>query len=386
MLCLALTGCGTTSSGAADPPPSSPTTASTQPSPSHSTTTQTHDTPAATTIAGDPKARLGAFSAIPGHPERRAATWYVCRDTRCYHRTSAAVVTTDGFRHRTVVDLPVSRDYFGYAFQPAGPDHFVVTVNAGHPRLVDLHGHVQVIAVSGPTGLLAPGEVAIGGKVFRHWLALDPDTGAAHPLSTPRDTVEVETGPSGQLRVLTSDFSYFWSDDRGRTWHRMPLPPGDRHLMVGMIPTVDDSVHALQLGGDGATLFPWDTVLKSTDGRTWTPYDGPDDPDDPKGYGNPVAVLPDGRLVLNIDGWSDWRKNHPPAHPLGLYAGADWAHLKPVPFTGPFAQQEPHAFGLSILDVAVTPASVTIYAQTPDEEGVVSSTDGGISWHDELAR
>jgi hypothetical protein len=320
---------------------------------------------------------------IPGHPERRAATWYGCRDARCYHRTSAAVVTTDGFRDRTVVHLPPSRNYFGYAFQPAGPDHFVVTVNAEHPRLIDLHGHVQVIRVSGSPGPLARGEVAVGGKALRHWLGLDPDTGSAHPLSTPRDTAEVQTQPSGQLRALTVDFGYFWSDDRGGSWHHVQLPPGDRQLMVGMIPTTDDSVQALQLGGDGATLFPWDTVLKSIDGAQWTSYDGPDDP---KGYGDPLAVLPDGRLLLDIEGWSDQRGSRPSVNPSGFWGGTDWAHLQPVPLAWPFAGQDSHRFVPTILDVATTTSSVTLYAQTPDQSGVVSSSDGGNSWRPERAR
>jgi hypothetical protein len=381
-----LTGCGSSSSVPVSTPPPAHHTKTTRTITTRTITGRdrtTRDRTGTARIVSDPDARLGAFSVIPGHPGRRAATWYVCRDARCDHRTSAAVVTTDGFGDRTVVDLPPSRNYFGYAFQPAGPDHFVVTVNAGHPRLIDLHGHVQDIHVGGTTSPIARGEVAVGGKALRHWLALDPDTGSAHPLSTPRDTVEVQTQPSGQLRALTLHFGYFWSDDGGGSWHHVQLPPGDRRLMVGMIPTTGDSVQALQLGGDGATGFPWDHVLRSTDDRTWTSYDGPDDP---QGYGDPVAVLPDGRLLLDIDGWSDWRKNHPPEHPLGLYTGADWAHLQPVPFTGPFARQDPHAFGLSIFDVAVTTQSVTVYAQTPDQSGVVSSTDGGGTWKRVRAR
>jgi hypothetical protein len=153
--------------------------------------------------------------------------------------------------------------------------------------------------------------------------------------------------------------------------------------MVGMIPTVDDSLHALQLGGDGATLFPWEHVLKSTDGRTWTSYDGPRDP---LGYGNPVAVLPDGRLLLELDGWSDARIHHPSAHPIGLYSGTDWTHLQPIPLTGPFADQDPRTFFLMALDVAVTARAVTIYAETPDQAGVVSSVDGGPTWRHERAR
>lgn len=368
-----LTACGSDpSTPAAVLPPAHHATRSPTPSPAGHTTR----------IADDPQARLGAFGVIPGHPERRAATWYVCRDTRCSHRTSAAVVTSDGFRRRALVDLPESHTYFGYGFQPAGPDHFVVTVNAMHPRLVDLHGHVKGITVGGSVGPLASGEVPIGAKTV-HWLGLDPDTGVAHPLSAPRDTAQMYVEPSGQLRVLTVHFGYFWSDDRGGSWHRMPLPPGDRSLMAGIVPTTDDSVHALQLGGDGATGFPWEHVLESTDGRTWTSYDGPRDP---LGYGDPVAVLPGGRLVLDIHGWSDARNHHPSAHPVGFYTGTDWGELQAVPLAGPFAHQDSHTFDPMTLDVAVTTRSVTIYAKRLDERGVVSSTDGGATWNAVPAR
>ena len=325
-----LTACGSDpSTPAAVLPPAHHATRSPTPSPAGHTTR----------IADDPQARLGAFGVIPGHPERRAATWYVCRDTRCSHRTSAAVVTSDGFRHRALVDLPESHTHFGYGFQPAGPDHFVVTVNAMHPRLVDLHGHVKGITVGGSVGPLASGEVPMGAKTV-HWLGLDPDTGVAHPLSTPRDTAQMYVEPSGQLRVLTVHFGYFWSDDRGGSWHRMPLPPGDRSLMAGIVPTTDDSVHALQLGGDGATGFPWEHVLESTDGRTWTSYDGPRDP---LGYGDPVAVSTGRPLVLDIHGWSDARNHHPSAHPSGsIPAPTGVAAAGPV--AGPFAHQDSHTF------------------------------------------
>lgn len=198
------------------------------------------------------------------------------------------MVTADGFRHRTVVHLPTSRNYFGYGFWPAGPDHFVVTVNAMHPRLVDLHGRVRDITVEGATGPLAPGEVAVGGKGIRRWLGLDPDTGVAHPLSVPRDTAELQTEPSGQLRVLSIHSAYAWSDDGGGSWHRMPLPHGDQHELAGMVPTGDPRVHVVQVGGDGATYFPWDQVLRSADGHPWTTYDGPSVP---KAYGDPVAEI-----------------------------------------------------------------------------------------------
>ena len=379
-----LTSCGSDPSApaASAPPPAHHTTSAARPPLSGPIVRTALDTEAADILRAA-HARIGELAVVADHPERRAATWYTCRDPHCYRHDSAAVVTADGFRHRAIVDLPVRHDSFGYSFQPAGPDHFVVSVNGGHRRLVDLHGHVEDFTIAGPMGPLAPGEVAVGGKGYRHWLGLDPRTARAHPLSTPRDTQELVTTPDGQLRALTVHLAYAWSADGGSTWHPMQMPNDDRQLMVGMIPSGDDSVQAVQVGGDGATYFPWDHVLKSTDGRTWTSYDGPTGP---RAYADPVAVLPDGRLVLDVHAWSDERGSRPSPHPLGLYAGADWGGLSPVRLSGPFASQDPHTFDPTTFDVAVTTRSVTLYAQTPEQTGVVASTDGGMTWHSVRAR
>ncbi|WP_151083166.1 hypothetical protein [Nocardioides cynanchi] len=378
VLCAALAGCGTTSSGhRADPPAASPTTASTGPSPSPAPTptATTHHLPSAGAIIADPAARLEAYSAVPGHPRRRISEWYLCRDRHCYHRTYALAVSGDGFRTLHVVGVGASRVANGWYLEPAGPDHFAISPNGGRRSLVDLAGHVTPIEVSGPAGPVAAREVAVPGSKG-HWLAVDPDTGKAHPLSVPAGVEEVRTTPSGQLRALTLGHPrYFWSADGGAAWHEIALPHLDPGQWAELVPTTSDALHVLVVGGEN-TVFPWERVLRS-DGRTWTSYDGPSDP---TGYIDTSVALPDGRLLMDVGGWSDQRGSRPSVNPLGLWGGPDWAHPQPLPQGAPFAGRGVGRPEPLVVDTVLTPGSVTIYAQTPARTGVVSSADGGETW------
>ena len=340
------------------------------------------DATAAARILHDPDARVAAFSTLPRHSERRIAEWSVCPDQACDRPTYALVVTDDGFRTSHRVGVAPTRVANGWCLEPAGPDHFAISANCRRRSLVDLTGRVTGVRTAGPVAPLARDEVPLR-AARTGYEAVDPATGAAHPLSTPAGTVELLATPGGQLRVSTVHGRYLWSGDRGATWHEIPLPPPDRGLMTGLVPTTSDSVQAIQLGGDGATLFPWDHMLRSTDGRTWTSYDGPGAP---HAYGSAEAVLPDGQLLMHLDGWSDARRHRPPSQPINLYAGHEWSRLRPVPLTGAFAHEDPHRFYLDVLDVSVTSRSVTLYAQTPARDRVVASTDGGSTWRPVRAR
>jgi hypothetical protein len=375
-----LTGCGSGSSGPITGPP--PAHHTIQRSARPASAQPVVDFGGSARIIGDPDVRLASYSTIPGHPERRIAEWARCPDRACHRPTYALVVTGDGFRTSHVVQVPPSRVANGWYLEPEGARHFSISPNGGRRSLVGLDGRVTAVEVSGAPGPLAGREVPLPIAKGRFG-AVDPTTGAAHPLSTPPGTVELLSTPDGQLRVATVHWRYLWSDDRGAAWHDIPIPAGDRGLMMGMVPTTSGSVQAVQLGGDGATLFPWDHVLRSTDGRTWTSYDGPGTP---HAYGSVTAVLPDGELLVDVEAWSDQRAHRPPARPVGLYAGPDWSRASPVALSGPFAHQDPHTFDPTILDVAVTVRSVTIYAATPDERGVVYSADGGHTWRPVRAR
>ena len=382
MLGIALAGCGTGSPGASSPPSPPATNKVVVPSPTRTTTPTVADSTAAAAIIAGPDARIDSMAVIPGHPDRRIAEWYTCPDPHCYRRTYALVVSDDGFRTRHLVDVPTSRVANGWVVEPAGADHLAISPNGGRRRLVDLSGHVTRITVAGDRGPLVGTEVPLR-DTKAGFLAVDPDTGRAHPLSTPPNVVEVYAAPSGQLRALTYEPAHYsWSADGGRTWHEIPIPPGNTHLVADYVPTPSDTLHVLVLGGEN-TVFPWDTVLRSTDGRTWSTYDGPTDP---TGYIDDGAVLPDGRLVLDVGGWSDQLGSHPSVNPPGFWAGSDWAHLRPVPPRGPFAGQEARLSEPRVIDTVATPRTMTLYALTPDQTGVVSTSDGGATWRPEPAR
>ncbi len=377
-----LTGCGSASSVEGSDPPPAHHASSSASSAVRVTGRNGRMLAAATAIVDGGTSRVDGIAVVPGHPERRIVEWHVCRDPHCYHRTYALAVSADGFRTRHVVEVGPSRVANGWYLAPAGPDHFTIAPNGGRRRLVDLTGRLIPIRVTGGSGPLVGREVAVAMDKGA-FLGVDPDTGRAHPLSVPAGAVEVEAAPSGQLRALTSDDPrYYWSADGGASWHEIPLPAADAHLGAEFVPTPSDALHVLVVGGEN-TVFPWDRVLESTDGRTWTSYDGPTDP---TAYLDQSVVLPGGRLLMNVDGWSDQRGSRPSVNVPGLWIGADGAHVRPVPLAGPFAEQDVHRFVPTIIDAAVTRHSVTLYALTPDQKGVVSSTDGGTTWRPEAAR
>jgi hypothetical protein len=367
LLGAALSGCGTTSGS--DAP--GVAARSTPTSPATRASATSFDGSGARAIVDGRRSRVADVAVVPGHPRRRIAEWYACRDRPCYRRTYALVVSSDAFWTSHVVEVGPSRVANGWVLEPAGPDHFAISPNGGRRSLVGLDGRVTAIHLSGAAGPLTGREVPLR-SAKDGFEAVDPATGKGHPLSTPSGVVELQATPAGQLRALTEQPPrYSWSADGGATWHEIPLPHGDALMSGELVPTTSNSVHAILLGGEN-TVFTWDLTLRSTDGRAWTSYAGPRDP---RGYVDDGVVLPDGRLLMNVGGWSDATTHRPSVNPVGLYAGSDWARLEPVAAGPPFGGREPW-----VLDPAVTSRSVTLYALTPDQRGVMASADGGRTW------
>jgi hypothetical protein len=327
-------------------------------------------------ILTDPRARLGAFAVVSGHPERRISLWYLCRDHDCTRRLNALAVTDDGFRHSHLVDVPAVGD--DWHVEPAGPDHFAISGVDGRRRLVGLAGQVTPIRVLGAAGPLAGREVPLGTSKAA-FLAVDPDTGEAHSLPTPAGVIELGEGPAGQLRAVSLS-AYSWSGDGGATWQHLALHVGAD--LPQLVPTVSAHVHAVLVGADGATLFPWIRILTSTDGAAWTSYAGPGVP---TAYVDTPVLLPDDRLLINVETWSDQRAGKPAPRPVGLYTGNDVSAPSPVSMGAPF-DASPNRSIVDILDVAVKRQSVTVYARAPDRARVFSSTDDGVTWRPEPAR
>lgn len=297
-------------------------------------------------------------------------------------------VTDDGFVTSHVVALPASRSAIG--LWVAGPRHFVVGPDDSDDLLVvDLAGLVQRVTTPGDdNGPLATGEVVVTGRQPWTWSAVDPVTATAHRLSTPRRTTELVSTPGGQLRAIVSwgrGSGYWVSDDRGATWRGAPLPG----LVRGrenplLLPSAREDVHAVLLGGDGATLLPWGRVLRSIDGRHWTSYAGPSDP---TGYVDVGAVLADGRLLLDVIAWSD--RDGPVDAPTGLWDGADWSALSPVPLGEPLRSSFDR-IGQMLWDfsVSATERGVTVWTTVSgdDADDLVACSDGGRRCRPERAR
>jgi len=332
------------------------------------------------------RSEVDGLAVAPGHPGRRIAEWHACLDPRCEHRRYALVVTSDGFRHAHV--LPVPARPVSWVLEPAGPTHFAISPNGGRRRLVDLSGRITAVELAGRPGPIAPGEIALrsGGK--EPVVAVDPDTGRAHPLTAPRGSLVGQvTTPSGQLRLLSRHGSgaqdYSWSDDHGATWHTVPVTRAGSSDLTGLVPSPSDRWHTVVVGGDGATLFPLATVLASRDGGAR--FSRTDLGADPMAYGVPLAVLPDGRLLVLVDGWSDQRPGRPGARGNGLYEVVDGG-LVPVRTGPPYAGLDRRAYGPDVLATVVTRDGLSLWAATPTHDGVVVSDDGGEHWRPVRAR
>ncbi len=344
---------------------------------------------AAASIATDPDAHLDALAVSPADPGLRIASWYVCRDHACQQRRYALVVTDDGFESSTVLEVrPRSH---GFRIAPAGPDHFSVAVNdGGWDAVVDGSGVVvPIVSHTVRPGPLVGDEVAIRSPRNNGWLALEPANGSTHWLSTPRRTTAVLQTPARQLLAVAMGDrpDYLTSQDRAKTWSGRPIPHvREGRELVWPLPTAHDDAQAVLVGGDGATLFSWDRVLRTPNGRAWAAYDGPRDPTGYIGFG---VVLPDRRLLLGVDAWSDERLGpmpRPGSRPVGWYAGLDWAHLEPVNLGQMMASRLGRGQAPRVLATVVVRGRVTVYATPGTDDVLLSTSDGGLSWRRERAR
>lgn len=102
-------------------------------------------------------------------------------------------------------------------------------------------------------------------------------------------------------------------------------------LLASEVTSLDPDTQAFVAGGDGATLLPFDSVARSTDGGDWEAYVVPKNHGD-QAYDEGDLVLPDGRLLVLLDAWSSdrgWTRPGPEYHGLWISAGDDWASYTP---------------------------------------------------------
>lgn len=117
-----------------------------------------------------------------------------------------------------------------------------------------------------------------------------------------------------------------------RSAPRTPQIVGLEGLLTEEVHSLAPGVRAVVAGGDGATLFPFAKVARSTDGGgTWRTYDV-SGVDRVTAYTSGQVVLPDGRMLVLLNQWSDDRNGHPSDRPHGPYvsAGDDWSHYAPT--------------------------------------------------------
>lgn len=323
-------------------------------------------------IVDDPRALVQTLTVSAHDPDVRAAVWRLCLDKRCTRNEAALSVTADGFLTRHVLKLK--------------PELFVTPLdgrialgNYVPSQIVQSDGTLLNVSWGSEPRPLVAGEVLLGQRgAAQHWYAVDPRTGRAHRLPTPANVNQLTLTSAGDLRGLRNGEGgtrrFVFSDDGGRTWTDRPVPGVDG-LLTELVTSVQ--VDAVVGGGDGATLFPFEQVLRSRDvGASWQRFDGPKNP---MAYLGRTGVMPDGRLLVEIETWSDgrgWRR--PGSKPTGLWIsdGDDWSALTPVEHTETF----------SLVGMTATADALTLYAWVPTSSDVWTSTDGGEHWEEFRAR
>ena len=168
--------------------------------------------------------------------------------------------------------------------------------------------------------------------------------------------------------------------------HELPEPPAAEGLLKWPLPSLVESpsegTMGYSLGGDGATLFPFERTARSTDGgETWVTYDVAR-VDDERAYLNGGVVLSDGRLLVLLGNWSDDRPRRPSGIHHGLWVSEqdDWSSFAPwEPTYSP--PLEPTADGwhpASSLEASAWSGQDVIWSVT--SSGLYVSTDDGQSF------
>jgi hypothetical protein len=329
-------------------------------------------------VVEDPTSTLLDVTLAPGDPDVRAAVWRQCPTPACSSPRVALAISHDtGTRvvpARTWTAVPLVRvDDEGRA---------VVVVWESRPEVsvVRPDGSMVVVRRTRDVAPVAAGEIVAGvvhGRGGSSFLATDPVTAVAHPVSVPRDTAQLVQLPSGQLRVTTLRRTYAWSADGGSTWHESAGASATTMLQSFAASAPD--VHVLVGGSDGATLFPFEEVrtLEASDSWSVVPQSGA-----PRAYVGATAALPDGRFLVDVEGWSDNGRSggrlRGTAPGLYVSGGRDWATYSRAEQGAPFTTA---AFGVpDVRYAAVDDRTTTLGAIGPDGRSWWISTDLGASW------
>ncbi|KQZ75263.1 hypothetical protein [Nocardioides sp. Root151] len=322
-------------------------------------------------IVSNPAATLFSLTVDPDDPDSRASVWQLC-PAQCDNPKYAVAITDDGYTTYAAFRLanPVE-------VRSAGSGRFLAERwdPGATPFLLDADGTGTALVADDTEAPLSAGEVVAAvhgsGVPIIGLLAVDPGTGAAHPIPLPSG---VATWQQDGERISFLDYNgptARWTDDGGATWSSHPLDA--ENLLTQLVPSADPDRHAVVAGGDGATLFPFNVVHR---------WDGDgavqrfDQSSSPQAYIAHQAVLPDGRLLIDVEDWSDGDA------PTGLHvsAGDDWTRFTPVRLGAPF-DREP----AQVLGIQAHHGVLTIDAVTADG-AVHRSTDAGATWQPLVVR
>jgi hypothetical protein len=344
-------------------------------------------------IVHDPESYLVAFGASAEDPDVRVSVWRCREQPDCPGWRGAIAVTEHGFRTYRVLDLPRGANL---TVTDLGAGAFLV---GDAPRGVIVHGDGTTVdmVVDDVPGPIAEGEVLVSywrGSGVSSFGGLNPETGHVHPLSLPEGR-NLDLEQSGGALFGTVDTSHaqevvVTTDDGGATWGGGAALPSFPNDLLQSIPSTDPGVMAWLVGGDGATLFPFDKVLRSTDGGV--NFETFEESPDPMAYVSFGLVLPDGSLLVNLDAWSDDDPGEPGRHHPGLYRsnGTDWGDLIPVESTYPEGTDLEllRATPPEIVDWHVGDSGeVVLWGWAPGiNTPMMMSTDSGRTWTESAAR
>lgn len=331
-------------------------------------------TPSGEDIVDDPDAELIDLATSPTDPDVRVGVWRTCLDPTCGSITVAMALTTDGFDTRAVPDR-VWRTTPTVEVDPSGAVLVVSWRTGLSLEVVRPDGTVLEVRRTDVPSKVMRGDLVGGVSYGRRttYYATDVETAVAHPVAVPEQTNQLEQLPSGQLRATTLDRMYAWSDDGGASWQRVAGGTDGTKLQL-MADSAPD-VHVLIGGSDGATLFPFDEVRRLEDLDSWSVAR---QPGAERAYLGNAAVLSDGRLLLDVEDWSDRR-------PGGLFVsqGRDWVSFERVASGAPF---DGRPADVRVLDMRVDQDASTIVAVGPEGRDAWFSDDLGTTWVELPAR
>jgi len=324
----------------------------------------------ATGIVDDPDSRFVALAVSGDDPDIQAAVWQRCRAADDCVEKYAVVVTRDAFATRNVVDRVFGS---GPSIAAAGPAFHVIS-GLGPGEFLKPDGSLVDIQ---PGPVTSPDAVIPIGSGLPLWTIFDGEnlTAAPLPQGAP-ETRGITVLSDGSLAGIeyVDEAAFVRSTDLGRTWSRTTLDAGDNALF-SVIDGGDGRAVVIE-GSDGATLFPFVAVHRQeAAGGPFTRF-APDS--DPRAYISGSAVLPDGRLLIGVESWSDERSSVEAVTRPGLYvsAGDDWSTFEEIAVGAPWTELD--IFRASWLATTRTEDSVTIFLA--GDHPAYSSSDGGQTW------